>query len=86
MKNNFVITIILILVLTGAVIFLLPKNNNGNLVNPMGNFMQKQPSLTPQVSNYNPPKEVKYDSSTDLKAELDNVNPKVLNSDFDPLY
>lgn len=84
MKNNFVITIILIIILIGTVLFLLPKSKNGSLVNPIGNLLQ-QPSQAPQVSNYNPPKEVKYDSSTDLKQKLDSINPKVLDSDFEQL-
>lgn len=37
------------------------------------------------VSSYNLPKEIKYDSSTDLKKELDSINPEVIDSDFSTL-
>jgi len=36
-----------------------------------------------QTPSYNPPKEVRYGSSTDLKQELDSINPQVLDSDFE---
>lgn len=41
-----------------------------------------QSTPLPSASSYNPPKEIKYDSSTDLKKELDSINPKVLDEDF----
>lgn len=85
MKNNKLFTIILIVILVVMVYFLRPFGKGGALVNPLGNMNGQEPSPTPEVSNYNPPKEVKYDSSTDLNKELDNINPKVLNSDFDPI-
>lgn len=37
-----------------------------------------QPTSTPSPT----PKTFQYDSSTDLNKELDNVNPQVLDSDF----
>lgn len=41
------------------------------------------PAVTPLPSaTINPPKEIKYDSSTDLKKELDSVDPQVLDEDF----
>ena len=40
--------------------------------------------VTP-FNTYNPPKEFKYDTSTDLGAELESVNPQVLDNDFDDL-
>lgn len=50
---------------------------------PLGVANQKStplPSFTPNVSV---PKEFRFDSSTDLKAELEKVNPEVLDSDFE---
>ncbi len=38
-----------------------------------------------QTVNEQIPKEIKYDSSTDLKKELDSVDPKVLDEDFQEL-
>lgn len=51
-------------------------------------FMQQiihpKPSTTPvPVSSPNAPKTFKFDESTDLKMELDKVNPQVLDSDFE---
>lgn len=43
----------------------------------------EQPLPTSSVLLYNPPKEIKYDSSTDLKQELENINPQVSDSDFE---
>lgn len=41
------------------------------------------PAVAPQPSpQINQPEEIKYDSSTDLKKELESVNPEVLDSDF----
>lgn len=41
------------------------------------------PSAAPEPTpTYTFPKEIKYDSSTDLKKELDTVNPQVNDSDF----
>lgn len=37
---------------------------------------------TPAPTSFNQPKEIKYDSATDLKKELDTVNPQILDSDF----
>lgn len=85
MKNNKIFTIILIVVLIAVVYFLYPFGKGGSAVNSIGNMMGQNPSPTPEVSNYNPPKEVKYDSNTDLEKELDKIDPKVLNSDFDPI-
>lgn len=38
-----------------------------------------QPSATPA---YNPPKEIKYDSNSNLKEELEAINPQVADEDF----
>ncbi len=49
---------------------------------------KKEPMITPSVATpppsaeINQPKEVKYDVATDLKKELDSVNPQVLDSDI----
>lgn len=69
-KKIFIVTVFLI-----AVFLLLAfKNSDKKPVSPVA---------SPAPSSYNPPKEIKYDSSTDLKKELDIVNPQVLESDFD---
>lgn len=40
-------------------------------------------SPSPSAFLDNPPKTYKFDSSTDLKRELENINPQVLESDFE---
>lgn len=85
MKNNKILTIFLILILMAVMYFLIPKNDQDSLVSPGSKLMGQQSSPEPQVQNYNPPKEIKYDVNTDLRQELDTINPKVLDSDFDSL-
>ncbi len=52
------------------------RNKTGPLISP---------SVTTPLpsSEINQPKEIKYDSSTDLKQELETINPQVLDSDFE---
>lgn len=48
------------------------------------NFQNKRfviSSVTPE-STPESPQEIKYDASTDLKKELDTVNPQINDSDF----
>jgi hypothetical protein len=91
MKNKF-LTVTLILILVGIFIFLgnifLDKTNSQNLISPDGKNILQQvtnqkaaltPSPTPTSIQYN------FNKSTNLKEELDTVNPEVLNSDFDSL-
>ena len=81
MKKLLIITGLIILVM----IWLLGGKKEGGLVGP--NFIQQithqQPTTTPTpVASSNAPKTFKFDLSTDLKAELQKVNPQVLDSDF----
>lgn len=71
MKNKILIILLIIL----GVVFLIV--NSG----------QSQPQVSPNILISPPspsifPKEIKYDNSTDLKKELETVNPQVLDSDF----
>lgn len=64
---------LILLILLAAVIFLVSSKKA-----PVS-----EPTLPlPSVSSYNPPKQIQYDSSTDLKKELDSVNPQVSDVDF----
>lgn len=75
--NKKIIFIAVILVILFFVLFL--RNKTEPMVNPL----IKQ-AVTPLPSaTINQPKEVKYDSSTDLKKELESVDPQVLDSDFE---
>lgn len=63
------------------------RSKGGSLISPgagkvVGSGVS-QSTPAPQVSAYNVPKDIKYDSTTDLKKELDSVNPQVLDSDFE---
>lgn len=62
------------------------KNEEG-LVGP--NFIQHlahiPPTPTVPAPTPNAPKTFSFDSSTDLKVELEKVNPQILDSDFDDL-
>ncbi|MBI2086365.1 hypothetical protein HYT74_03425 [Candidatus Daviesbacteria bacterium] len=76
-KQKLAIVIILFLVVVVFIFVKSTANKNRSLTNP-GLF-----TPLPSASSYNPPKEIKYDSSTDLKKELDSINPQVLDSDFE---
>ena len=75
MSKNRITTIILILLLLVAIwlvaSFTIGKNKPAS--------QTIQPSATP---TYNPPKEIKYDSNSNLKEELEAINPQVLDEDF----
>ncbi len=66
-------------------IFLLPPQGwKASLINPMGQ-VNNLVSISTPVPNPSPtptPKTYNFDSSTDLKKELDSINPQVLDSDF----
>lgn len=84
MGKNKVTTIILILLLLVAIwlVASLTIGKNKGLANPLlGKPASQtiQPSATPA---YNPPKEMKYDSNSNLKEELEAINPQVLDEDF----
>lgn len=54
----------------------------GNLASPnlvgiiAGKFTKSSPSPSPKLKTYH------FDSTTDLKKELDSINPQILDSDF----
>ncbi len=66
------------------IIFLSPPPGwKANLVNPISRVRgvtSTNPSATP--TSPNAPKTYKFDSTTDLKKELDSINPQVLDSNF----
>ncbi len=47
------------------------------------NKVSQTPAPSPTIAPPNAPKTFKFDSKTDLKAELEKVNPEVLDSDFE---
>lgn len=84
------ITIIVIIII-GIVIayFFISNNSKTALVSPSvterGSTSDLQKNEEPETPAYNPPKEVKYDSSTNLKQELETVNPQIQDNDFEKL-
>lgn len=85
--NKSKIPAVAIALLLIIILLMFVKNlHSGDKALTSPTFWQKtgQSVATPDsTSSYNPPKEIKYDSSTDLKKELDSIDPKILDSDFD---
>lgn len=81
-NKSLIIISLIILVAVGWLIF--KSNTAGDLVNPLLQGSDKTtptPSETPAPPNA--PKTFQFDSSTDLKKELEKVNPWVLDTDFE---
>lgn len=62
---------------------LTPQGWKANLVNPMGQQNQNSAVISTPAPTPDAPKTFKFDSSTDLKSELEKVNPQVSDSDFE---
>lgn len=89
MNNKTILLILLLSILPTIVVFFVISKKDLPLVGPVlkQNISQEQNikkgfAPTPEAPVYNPPQEIKYDSSTDLKKELDQISPQVLDSDF----
>lgn len=87
MSRNKILLITLLTVLTTIVGFFVTSRGSISLISPAPKQDKTQPSSfnsssIPSTPSYNPPKVIKYDSSTDLKQELDSIDPKVLDEDF----
>lgn len=75
--------IILVVIILAIVIFFAQKKETNNLITPSvsshpNKITEQLPSPTPNI-----PKTYQLDSSTDLKMELESINPQVLESDFE---
>ncbi len=74
---------------------MLTRGNNGLsgkdiLINPvlqmspeLRKLAGRKPAPTETPSNIVAPKTFKFDSSTDLKKELESINPEILENDFE---
>lgn len=73
MKSKLLLLILFAFLAMAAALFY--ANKSAKLTSPVTNpVASPSPSPTPTV--------FKFDSSTDLKKELDSINPQVLDSDF----
>lgn len=84
MSKNKILTVVVALLLLVILLTIVRylTNGSGILVSPGVRKATDQLVTPTPVSVNNPPKEIKYDSSTDLKKELDSIDPKVLDEDF----
>lgn len=86
MKSKIIVAVcITIIVLIVGIFVLTPRGWQVNLVSPGLNplrFGQKTEPIPSPSPNIKAPKEFKFDESTDLKVELEKINPQVLDSDF----
>ena len=72
--KKFIIFLIVILIIMVIVFILRPKQKLGAIPNSFNPAPSSSPIPTPR--------EFQFDASTDLKSELDNIDPQVLESDF----
>lgn len=91
MKNNF-LTFFLILLLIGVCIFVITiffrKTDSPNLIKPQLEKVSKivgLPKITPSATPTPTPISYNFNKSTDLKKELESVNPQMLDIDFSSL-
>lgn len=79
MNKNIFVTAVLILFVV-IIFWTIGQNavnrNTNSLLNP-----EPTPQLTTVPAST--PKTFKFDASTDLKKELDSINPQVLDNDFE---
>lgn len=79
MKNKW--WIVLVIIIMVMLVLGLKKDNLG-LTTPNFNKDNKQTVEVPNATP-NAPKQYDFDQSTDLKKELDSINPVVYESDFE---
>jgi len=81
--KTILLVVILIIIIVG--IYLVLNNKKGSLVGSgFGKTLsQSTPVPSPTIAPPNAPKTYSFDSQTDLNAELEKINPQVLDSDFE---
>lgn len=91
MNKKFIIVTMIILSAVFTIFILTKSAGDGKeaLVSPAKKIFSRStpapastPFPIPQTPSYNPPTEIHYNSATDLKQELETINPEVLESDF----
>ena len=79
-KPTLLIMIIIIIIIIGILVFWLRLDKpDSKMANPFSGTPSPIPTLIPSPT----PKTFNFDSSTDLRGELETVNPQVLDSDFE---
>lgn len=81
MKKTIMIVVLVILAV--AVLFFINNKNGGKLVSPVSLQAVKSSPTPMPLATPNAPKTFQFDASTDLKQELQKINPQVLDSDFE---
>lgn len=86
MNRKLILVIIVTLFVTAVASYVNSKNYKvGNLTG--SGFIRNNPNIFPTSlttpESPQAPKSFKFNSSTDLKMELEKVNPQVLDSDFE---
>lgn len=79
MKSRWWIILVIVILL---IVVLGSKRGNFGLTSPNFNKPSKQTDRLPNATP-NAPKQYNFDSSTDLKMELESINPQILDSDFE---
>ena len=83
MKTSYIIIIAVSVVVGVLVISVFPLVEwEASLVSPLAKVFQTKEVPSPSPIPNPKPKTFQFDSATDLKQELDSVNPQVLDSDF----
>jgi hypothetical protein len=84
MKTNLILFSVVIILFFGAVYFVYSINQNGKLVTPSLSSTNKITS-TPAPTPLPTAKSFSFNKDTDLAAEVESVDPKVNDTDFDGL-
>lgn len=83
-SKNIFVTVVIILSLVIIWLVLNKDDQNNPLLSPILGKIRTQVVNSPLPSP-NSPKTFKFDQSTDLKKELETIDPKVLDSDLEDL-
>lgn len=80
MNKKILIAIILIILFTLGYLVINNNKKNNQLLSP--NSKKVESFVAPSIIPSPKPKTFKFDRNTDLKKELESINPEVLESDF----
>ena len=80
-----IIAVLILIIIVGIWSFGSNSRTSGDLVNPqiLQVFSKQTPPSTPSPASIQAPKTFNFDKTTDLKVELEKINPQVLDSDFE---